>query len=85
MRSPIRAFSLSQAIPGDTDGDCDVDQDDFGYFQACLTGQGTPQTSQQCTLARLDTDEDVDVNDMALFVRCVSGPGVCGDPNCLSD
>lgn len=85
MRSPIRTFSVSPLIPGDTDGDCDVDQDDFGYFQACLTGQGVTQTDQQCTLARLDTDEDVDTGDIALFLKCVSGSGVCGDPNCLAD
>jgi len=83
MRSSIRTFSISPMMPGDTDGDCDVDQDDFGYFQVCLTGQGIPQTSQQCTLARLDTDEDVDAGDITLFLKCLSGSGVCGDPNCL--
>ena len=27
-------------VPGDLDRDEDVDQEDFGYFQTCLTGDG---------------------------------------------
>jgi hypothetical protein len=69
-------------IPGDMDGDWDVDQSDFGLFQACLSGSGNPQTDPACARARLDGDSDVDGDDLALFLRCFSGAGIRGNPNC---
>jgi hypothetical protein len=83
MRSPIRTFSVLHLVPGDMDDDCDVDQMDFGRFQACYSGSGIPQTAPECFGARLDTDEDVDPDDFTIFIRCLSGPGVCGDTSCL--
>lgn len=66
----------------DTDGD--VDQDDFGRFQVCMTGSATPQSDPACALARLsDDDPDVDANDLAVFVGCLSGANVAYDPQCL--
>lgn len=69
-------------IPGDMDDDGDVDQADFGRFQACLSGNTYPQTNPACERARLDADSDVDGDDFILFRRCISGPGVAGDINC---
>lgn len=64
--------SVLPRIP-DFDHDGDVDQVDFGHFQACLTGSGFPQTDVLCFDTRLDADEDVDLDDFAVFQRCVSG------------
>lgn len=70
--------------PADFDLDGDVDQADFGRFQACLTGQGITQALPSCAKALLDdVDADVDAADMALFLGCMSGPGVYANPNCV--
>ena len=71
-------------IPGDFDADRDVDQDDFGYLQGCLSGSTIPQVDPACQAARLDGDEDVDRDDVALFVDCWSGPRVPADPDCAN-
>lgn len=69
-------------IPGDMDTDGDVDQSDFGSFQACLSGAGIPQTAPSCEGARLDVDDDVDIQDLAIFLGCISGSHVDADPFC---
>ena len=69
-------------VPGDFDGDGDVDQADFGVFQACLTGAGISQDDPACAGAKLDTDIDVDQDDFAIFQGCLSGPDNPGDPDC---
>lgn len=83
-RSPIRTFSVVPLVPGDLNDDCDVDQEDFGRFQACYSGSGITQSSPACFGTRLDNDEDVDQEDVAIFIRCFTGPGVCGDESCLN-
>jgi hypothetical protein len=66
---------------GDEDFDGDVDQEDFGLFQACLSGEGiTPRDG--CALADLDMDGDVDQLDVAIFRGYMSGAGVPADPHC---
>lgn len=70
--------------PGDFDLDGDVDQEDFGYLQACLSGPGIAQTDSACRNARLDDDEDVDQEDFAILRSCLSGPGVRADVNCAN-
>lgn len=67
----------------DFDGDGDVDQQDFGRFQACFTGSNVPQHDPDCEPARLDGDADVDADDLALFLNCFSGSGIPFDPDCL--
>jgi murein DD-endopeptidase MepM/ murein hydrolase activator NlpD len=69
-------------VPADFDRDGDVDQEDFGRLQACLSGAGVPQNVPACVNARLDSDEDVDAGDVAIFQRCLSGPDVPANPNC---
>lgn len=72
------------AAPADLDRDGDVDQDDFGYFQVCLSGADVPQNSPECARARLDDDADVDADDFDLFVSCVSGPTIPAAPPCVA-
>ncbi|HPD30944.1 MAG TPA: family 10 glycosylhydrolase [Phycisphaerae bacterium] len=71
-------------VPGDFDGDYDVDQVDFARMQNCLSGATVPQNAPDCQGAKLDGDSDVDYDDMQLFAGCFSGPGVPGDPDCLN-
>ncbi|GMU24655.1 MAG: hypothetical protein AMXMBFR13_47290 [Phycisphaerae bacterium] len=69
-------------VPGDFDGDRDVDMDDFGAFQACFSGPGAVQTDPACGKARMDGDPDVDQADFELFQRCMTGANVEGSPSC---
>jgi hypothetical protein len=73
----------------DLDGDMDVDQGDFGLFQACFTGPvGTVVDGCKCA----DRPEenfptaagDVDACDMDVFNACAdtSGPTIQVDPAC---
>ena len=66
----------------DFDEDGDVDQEDFGRFQACYTGPGVPQNAPNCFNAKLDDDDDVDVGDFSVFQRCMTGEGILADPDC---
>jgi len=75
---------LSLTVPGDFDGDGDVDQADFGHIQACLTGPTVPQQDPDCQDAKFDSDGDVDQSDLAMFLGCMSGPNIPGDPDCLN-
>jgi hypothetical protein len=66
---------ISVATAADFDGDQDVDQADFGYLQACLSGSGH-SVEPGCETADLDGDGSVGLNDFAVFQGCVSGPNV---------
>ena len=70
--------------PGDLDGDQDVDMDDFGYFQACLSGKSVAQTKAECQNADLDDDGfgDVDIDDLSVFLGCMSGANIPADASC---
>jgi hypothetical protein len=68
---------------GDQDFNGDVDQEDFGLFQACLSGEGV-SPGNGCAVADLDQDGDVDHSDFAIFRCCMSGAGVPADPACGS-
>jgi hypothetical protein len=74
--------SMTIWTPGDLDYDGDVDQLDFGLFQACYSGNEVPQVLPICLDARMDSDEDVDSLDLAVFLKCLGGPGVPADPSC---
>lgn len=70
----------------DADRDHDVDQDDFGIWQQCFTGnRGTPQypeTIYSCHCFDRDTVPDgVDFDDLVEFENCRTGPGVPFDPD----
>jgi hypothetical protein len=70
--------------PADLDRDGDIDQEDFGRFQACLSGPAKPQNDPACQDAKLDADSDVDLNDLGIFQRCMSGANHPADPNCAN-
>ena len=75
--------SGTPAGPCDFDRDGDVDQADWGRFQACLTGEFIVQSDAACGQALLDADTDVDTNDIVLVVACISGPGPPSNPPCV--
>lgn len=77
----LMAAGLS-AAPADLDRDGDVDQADFGMFQACWTGADRPQLDPACQIARLDDDWDVDQADFDRFQVCAVGPGVAAPAGC---
>ena len=75
----IGMFAIGDlVVPGDFDGDYDVDQEDFGCFQACLNVSNNPA----CQKAYMDGDNDIDESDAAKFIGCMTGPNVIGDPSC---
>ena len=77
--APVAHASALVLAPGDMDRDGDVDQEDFGLFQACLSGTGA-QYPLGCGDADLHTDGDVDEDDWAVFQSCMAGPNV--PPGC---
>lgn len=79
---PVDADGCPLPIPGDADGDLDVDQEDFGTFQECLSGSGVEQDDPGCVSAKLDGDQDVDQDDFDIFAACMTGADVQGHPNC---
>ena len=69
-------------IWGDDNLDLAVDQQDFGAFQACLTGPSNPippgsttSGGHHCSMFDADGDNDIDLADFGRFQRCFSGPG----------
>ena len=61
-------------LPGDFNGDCDVDLHDLAAFQTCFTGEGGGPVGSFCTPGYLDTDEDIDLDDWALVAGEMTGP-----------
>ena len=76
---PVHTNGCPITVTGDMDSDGDVDQEDFGVFQCCLSGQVKPG----CEKALLDADNDVDSADTDIFLNCLSGPNVPAKPSCL--
>jgi hypothetical protein len=72
------------AIPGDFDRDGDVDLEDFGRFQACLTGPGIAQNNSACAKAKIDNDTDVDQTDTSKFRQCLTAPEIPSNHNCAN-
>src|SRR5262245_30544504 len=64
-------------MPGDYDGDGDVDAGDFPHFAACGTRAGVPQLNPACDDTDLDDDGDTDVGDFGLWQREFSGACDC--------
>ncbi len=83
--TPPGTFVTTYGCPtprSDLDRDGDVDQEDFGRFQVCLTGPGIPQNDPVCWGACLDEDDDVDQDDFGVFQACLSGANVPPPPAC---
>lgn len=76
-------FALVERLaPADFDLDGDVDQEDFGHLQSCLSGAGVEQNDFHCRDTLLDPDDDVDVDDFGIFQACMSGADIPADPDC---
>ena len=69
-------------VAPDFDGDGDVDQSDFGHYQACVTGPSAGPPAPGCEDADMDGDTDVDLSDFGLLQRCFSGADIPADPLC---
>ncbi|MHC4443432.1 MAG: sulfatase-like hydrolase/transferase [Planctomycetota bacterium] len=67
------AVNLNVFIPGDLNLDDDVDQEDFGKFQACFSGTGVA-FAEGCGQSDFDFDNDVDLSDFNMLQSCMSGP-----------
>ena len=79
------ALTNQRPIPGDFDGDRDVDVADYNAFMACVSlGNGPNVTilGTGCETRDLDGDQDVDLSDFGIFQACFTGMNVIGDPNC---
>jgi hypothetical protein len=78
--SPMYNLRITNAsLWADADQDTDVDQSDFGAFQACLSGTGTLLPTG-CNWADADLDHDVDEIDLSAFLDCPAGAG--NPPTC---
>lgn len=60
-------------VPGDSDGDGDVDLFDLAAFLDCVSGP--IDLGPECGWADLDSDNDVDFHDFQLFQLAFTGPG----------
>ena len=63
---PYLVIDEGGPVPGDVDGDGDVDLNDFANFPACMKGPSIIATSQ-CQDFDFDQDGDVDLVDFSLF------------------
>jgi hypothetical protein len=73
----VPMLSSSSRVPGDIDGDSDVDLVDFGALQSCLGV--VLSASSHCTNADLDLDRQVDGRDLAVMRMCASRAAVPAD------
>jgi hypothetical protein len=65
-------FLPGVVIPGDCDGDGDVDLDDFAGLDLCLAGPGGGLAAG-CGCLDFDSDNDVDLGDFAGFEVVFTG------------
>jgi len=61
------ASAPGPALPGDYDGDGDVDLADFAHFPDCMTGPDAGPPDPGCEAFCLDPDADVDLDDFGVF------------------
>ena len=60
-------------VPGDCDGDGDVDLGDFAELTACLEGPGGGLAQPECNCFDLDANGDIDLFDFAEFQVLFTG------------
>ncbi len=76
----ITATVVIETVKPDFNGDGDVDQEDFGHLQECLSGSAAYPAG--CENADLDGNDLVDQTDYSILQGCMSGPKVTADPSC---
>jgi hypothetical protein len=64
---------LNPAVPGDADGDGDVDLLDFDIYLDCETGSEANDLPDGCEAFDFDQDQDIDREDFAVFQRVFQG------------
>jgi len=69
---PVWTFN-AESYTGDFDKDADVDQEDFGLLQRCLSGDAHSPPAE-CGDSDMDGDGDVDMDDFGRFQNCMEGP-----------
>jgi hypothetical protein len=69
-------------VTSDFDGDGDVDQSDFGHFQACMVV--TSSIRPECQDANLTPDFIIDQSDFAIFIKCLGGADVAPLLSCIN-
>jgi len=72
----IELIALTSSIPGDFDGDLDVDLDDYEMFENCLSLSGpgvTPPSTECLDVFDFDADGDVDMDDFGEFAVHFTG------------
>ncbi|HOA73686.1 MAG TPA: hypothetical protein PL151_08140 [Phycisphaerae bacterium] len=70
---PVDGNGCPPALPGDFDGDYDVDQADLNRFLQCTTGPNAGSIAPSCEAADIDRDGDVDQSDFGIIQRCLTG------------
>jgi hypothetical protein len=78
----VDASGCPADIPGDFDGDGDVDMIDLAEFEDCATAPGITQPATECHEFDFNSDDCVDQEDFAVFQRCISGNNNPADPLC---
>lgn len=68
----VYVFELNCTLPGDCDGDIDVDLEDLGALVGCLKGPGVAH-GPGCGCLDFEDDGDVDLYDFSLFQRQFTG------------
>ncbi len=71
-------------VPGDFDGDGDVDLGDFSQLQTCMTDGIPPSLPPGCVPTDLSGDGAVNAIDLTQFIGCMSGSRLPGDPACMN-
>jgi len=69
---PFTHFAYTLYLPGNCDGDEDVDMDDFNSFSSCMAGPAQAPTTG-CRCADCDGDDDVDLADFAQMQAAFTG------------
>lgn len=73
---------FTPTIPGDYEGDFDVDLHDHAFLPDCMKGPDVVPPAEECLAFDADGDGDVDLWDAAAFGRCLFGEGVPGETSC---
>ncbi len=58
-------YAITIGLPGDADGDGDVDLTDYAEFAVCLNGPDAGAVESGCSVFDVDLDADVDLADFA--------------------